>query len=524
MDCTKARKLLAAYYDNRLDSADKQELETHLASCTRCSEVLAALTGLPHLLRGISVENLPKTTKRHIVRRSSLHDRTTNEAARTKQPMLPAWAIAVAIILVSAMLVITPLMITGRLSLVATHVKDVFNISQGSQHASVQGNKTKKHAEPEKPVFPKPFIYLPDPQVRIGTEHKTKETIEQAAIQPIVVQFSQDFRIVEANAYRDQVINQLLLQASSLGLNAGTLRQAVLTAAASVKKPAVPSFAEHAVLNGHNAWVIVLNWESGKPGTALSRIAVYAIDESTSKIVESWPQPTLLDMYAQGENPHKTLFCRDCHPNFDNTPKRFSSVDWRRTAKTACTKCHDHKKQFAKYKTSIHGKLALANKPGKDGIPAPTCADCHSGHTTLALKNNPGKQAEMHRMAKAICGRCHEKYWQSYNDYYHGKGYKAGAQDAPACWDCHGYHDIQPLTNTRSHVASVQLPSTCKKCHEGSDSNFAAYAKLIHGYNKELQSTFIMRYLTAITGLLGSEPETASMSSKKHSAKPEGTR
>lgn len=355
-------------------------------------------------------------------------------------------------------------------------------------------------------ILPQSFNYLPKPEVGLSDTNYDKDTIEQAAIKPVVVNFAQDYRIVEAHAYRQRIVTEMVSRARNLGLNPKTLQNSIEVALTAVNRPALPSYAEHVSSNGKNLWVIVVNWESGKRDVPLSRIAVFAIDAASIRVVESWPQtPLTLENYAQGENPHKTLFCKDCHPNFDSADRAFKSADWKETAKAACTRCHEHKKQFAVYAKSIHGKLAIAGKLGKNNRPAPTCADCHSGHTTLALKKDPRKRAVLRAQAMHMCGNCHRDYWDSYNDYYHGRAYKTGAPDAPACWDCHGYHSALPLDNLRSNVAKANLPYTCKKCHRGSDLNFSEFGKLVHGYEKELQSNPVLHYLNKTLGLFSEE-------------------
>jgi hypothetical protein len=54
-ECAAARRGLGVYVLGAMDSADRAELEQHLASCLRCREELAGLAGLPALLRKVPV-------------------------------------------------------------------------------------------------------------------------------------------------------------------------------------------------------------------------------------------------------------------------------------------------------------------------------------------------------------------------------------------------------------------------------------------------------------------------------------
>ena len=86
-----------------------------------------------------------------------------------------------------------------------------------------------------------------------------------------------------------------------------------------------------------------------------------------------------------------------------------------------------------------------------------------------------------------MCARCHPDEYESYDDYYHGAAYKRGATDAPACWDCHGAHDVLPTSDPNSLMSEQNRADTCGQegCHQGSDlENNPAFAEaaseLIH--------------------------------------------
>ncbi|MDP2212183.1 MAG: hypothetical protein Q8J63_10650, partial [Candidatus Aquicultor sp.] len=221
-------------------------------------------------------------------------------------------------------------------------------------------------------------------------------------------------------------------------------------------------------------------------GKLLTGIAVFAFDPATASIVATWPRTPLdqaIDL--RNINPHKSLACVACHPNFEGSTKDLEDAGWKEVAKRTCSQCHSHKKQHEIYAKSVHGQLALSGRTGKRGRSAPACGDCHDAHATLASNKKPQTLAEMRTHAKNICGDCHKDYWESYNDYYHGKAYKAAAPDAPACWDCHGYHDIQPSRNPKSRISAKNLPKTCSSCHAEAELKFVEYGKMVHGKKAE---------------------------------------
>jgi nitrate/TMAO reductase-like tetraheme cytochrome c subunit len=202
---------------------------------------------------------------------------------------------------------------------------------------------------------------------------------------------------------------------------------------------------------------------------------------------------------------HKDLDCLNCHVGFGYEPEKEHPQDWKKTAGLACKNCHVA--EYDPYRQSIHGRLALSGDP-KGGA---SCADCHGGHAISSQKTQAGLLA-VRGSSEQMCGKsdCHEAAFESYNDYYHGRAYKAGATDAPTCWDCHGTHKILPGNDDNSAVSMAKLTSgsktnlakTCEKCHPGSSNNFAEYGKLIHGSTEVRKQNIAMYYIYKIVDLV----------------------
>lgn len=91
---------------------------------------------------------------------------------------------------------------------------------------------------------------------------------------------------------------------------------------------------------------------------------------------------------------------------------------------------------------SVHAKLS--------------CTDCHTG--VKELVHDPG-------LPPPDCGHCHQKEAAQYATSIHGISHALGASGAANCWDCHGSHDILPVSDSRSPVFKLNLPQTCAKCH-----------------------------------------------------------
>jgi ribosomal protein L31 len=192
---------------------------------------------------------------------------------------------------------------------------------------------------------------------------------------------------------------------------------------------------------------------------------------------------------------HKDVACISCHTDFkllSASQDHAKIVDFNKTAGISCKNCHQHVNQLREYSQSTHGRLALTGSPK----PAPTCADCHGSHDIRSLKKDEAYKDAFHLAGMDVCGKCHKAYADAYNDYYHGRAYKAKATDAPACWDCHGSHQIKPAKDPTSLVSTQRLAKTCGKCHIDSQANFSTqYGPMIHGSQKTLKSTIVMTYL-----------------------------
>ena len=196
------------------------------------------------------------------------------------------------------------------------------------------------------------------------------------------------------------------------------------------------------------------------------------------------------------ESAHAKTLCTDCHVDFAYKTPHPSTVvgeQWKIIAKSACKNCHRDK--FLEWANSAHSTAGSpsptataeataasvgapdSSAPGK---PRPLCGDCHGGHA-IPSKTDTAAVEAIHASALQMCGQCHVQAASSYADYYHGAAYRRGAQDAPACWQCHNSHLILPSTNRLSWTYPDNLITTCGQCHKGTlNDQYTSYAKLVH--------------------------------------------
>ena len=159
-----------------------------------------------------------------------------------------------------------------------------------------------------------------------------------------------------------------------------------------------------------------------------------------------------------------TATCTNCHTAHRVLPRTdpASSVHRANVPRT-CGTCH-HGIQEA-FELSIHHAME-----GRTGKPLPVCNDCHTAHTIQRADVDGFKLDIMQK-----CGRCHGEIAETYFDTYHGKVSQLGYTKTAKCYDCHGAHDIQPVSDPRSHLSRENVVETCRKCHPGATRRFAGY-------------------------------------------------
>jgi len=175
---------------------------------------------------------------------------------------------------------------------------------------------------------------------------------------------------------------------------------------------------------------------------------------------------------------NKVANCVSCHNSHDILPSKNSTSTINKfNIPSTCGKCHQSIEK--EYTESIHG---VALKKGmKD---APVCTDCHGEHDILN-PNDPRSPVSFKNVSSQVCSKCHssvklsQKFgilpdrFKTYEDSYHGLALSGGSVIVANCSSCHGKHNIKPASDSTSTINIKNLPSTCGKCHQGANQNFA---------------------------------------------------
>jgi len=174
-------------------------------------------------------------------------------------------------------------------------------------------------------------------------------------------------------------------------------------------------------------------------------------------------------------NPNDPQTCIACH----GTASVVSAV----AGPQFCATCHAT--EVEQYRASVHGR---ARDHGNADVP--TCKSCHgSAHAALSA-SDPQSPVSKQRLPDT-CGSCHSnpqlaaKYMftevrpvEAYRQSVHGRALEHGNPNAASCNDCHGTHDILPISDPRSKIWKQNVASTCGLCHTGV---YNTYTQSIHG-------------------------------------------
>ncbi len=159
-----------------------------------------------------------------------------------------------------------------------------------------------------------------------------------------------------------------------------------------------------------------------------------------------------------------TANCADCHTAHRELPASdpTSSVNRKNVVET-CGRCH--RGIFDAFVNSVHSPTAFPTSK-----PLPVCSDCHSAHS---IQRTDASNFRLHIMDQ--CGKCHKAITESYFETYHGKVSRLGYLQTAKCYDCHGSHDILPVTDPHSRLSRQNIVKTCAQCHKDAHRQFAGY-------------------------------------------------
>ncbi len=168
-----------------------------------------------------------------------------------------------------------------------------------------------------------------------------------------------------------------------------------------------------------------------------------------------------------------TATCVSCHTSHRELPavNPNSTVNADNIAST-CGQCHLG--IYEDFKSSVHSpEMTSTDKK------LPACNDCHIAHTIKRVDVDNFRQGILDQ-----CGGCHKEVTDTYFETFHGKVSKLGSAKTAKCYDCHGAHNILPVSNPKSLLSRANIIETCKSCHPNSNRKFVGYLTHATHHNK----------------------------------------
>ncbi|MDH3317929.1 MAG: cytochrome C [Gammaproteobacteria bacterium] len=182
--------------------------------------------------------------------------------------------------------------------------------------------------------------------------------------------------------------------------------------------------------------------------------------------------------------------CYNCHDAHYVYPKGSAArTEWRLSIPDACGKCHA--KQREAYATSVHGKEVLENRDPSAAV----CSDCHTTHDIET------PEADSSRLViTKNCGSCHAESLRTYTETYHGQVNTLGYAYTAKCFDCHGSHTIQRVSEPESMVHPARRLETCRKCHAEASVGYASFEPhaTSHDFSRYPQVWIATKFMIAL--------------------------
>ncbi len=182
--------------------------------------------------------------------------------------------------------------------------------------------------------------------------------------------------------------------------------------------------------------------------------------------------------------------CYNCHDAHYVYPAGSEGrAEWRLNIPNTCGKCHA--KQREEYAKSVHGKAVLEDKNQYAAV----CSDCHSTHDV----ESPAKASARLAIVQN-CGTCHAESLRTYTGTYHGQVGTLGYAYTAKCFDCHGSHGVQRVSDPSSTVHPDNRLSTCQKCHKDGTQGFVTFEPhaTTHDYGRYPQVWLASKLMIAL--------------------------
>ncbi|HEY3375389.1 MAG TPA: zf-HC2 domain-containing protein [Candidatus Aquicultor sp.] len=297
--CKRIRLLLPAYFDKKLDTSEKKEVEEHIKVCPDCSAEFARVEQLVGTLQTISGIELPKSIAEQLA--------GTVQTTSTRQRMVGAARVMAInrrhIYRTLANIVYVIVMLVCIAFLLRLWIPQGENASDNNTSAQSSVETTAQQPpvslrSPAKPKAAEPGVEsledanandranrMPQPQVKITHARYDRSDVDDAKFQSIVRDFSLTYNEMQVAQLQNQYVSDAARQAAQAGEDQAMLQTSLKTLLSRFEKPALPAYIEKVRFEGKNAWIIVIVWSAGGPGSQLSNVSAFVIDPTRNAVM-----------------------------------------------------------------------------------------------------------------------------------------------------------------------------------------------------------------------------------------------
>lgn len=186
---------------------------------------------------------------------------------------------------------------------------------------------------------------------------------------------------------------------------------------------------------------------------------------------------------------HSALRCQDCHTDIVGYPHGEPPANTHRALQIHYSQsCANCHDEQAMQE--VDSIHAQLQAAGVDE--AAVCADCHGSHNIQPISQE--KHPEVPATASAeICMQCHSGIHSQFADSVHGEALSSGNPDVPTCITCHPAHTA---TDPRTLEFRLRSPEMCGECHADKDlmAKYGISTDVFDTYVADFHGTTVMLF------------------------------
>ncbi len=164
------------------------------------------------------------------------------------------------------------------------------------------------------------------------------------------------------------------------------------------------------------------------------------------------------DLYAASVHGVRGTTCVQCHKDISGYPHPTLEADTLREFTVQQNQRDCRTCHANDYQATSDSVHQVARDEGN--LNAAVCTDCHGAHDVNATSISRSEVPE-------LCGNCHSQIFETYKTSVHGGALlEEGNPDTPTCTDCHGIHEVKgPSQDAAQDQFRLFSPLICAKCH-----------------------------------------------------------